>query len=50
MSDREARQQRRAAERDRANAELCKLPYTDWQALTKAEKKRRIAAARAGNR
>lgn len=41
----------RTAERQRANAALCKMPITEWLALPRAEKKRRLAAAReAGGR
>jgi hypothetical protein len=47
VSDKEARARRRHAARDEANAALCKLPLTDWLRLPKAERKRRLAAARA---
>lgn len=36
--------------RVRANAALCRLPYSDWLALPRTERKRRLRAARRGAR
>ena len=36
--------------RVRANAVLCRVPYADWLALPRSERKRRLRAARKGAR
>lgn len=43
---RRGRQAARAAERVVANAALCRLPLTEWLALSRAERRTRLAAAR----
>jgi hypothetical protein len=46
MSNRLRRAMGRIAKRRRANAELCRMPLTEWLALTRAERKTRLQAAR----
>lgn len=41
-----ARNRRRLAARIQADAALCRMPLTEWVALTRPERKRRLAAAR----
>lgn len=47
MAKTSGRGAQRAFERATQNAALCKLPITEWLTLPRAEKKRRLAAARA---
>jgi hypothetical protein len=42
----QSRAQARAAERSRANAELCKVPLTEWLAMSRTERHRRAREAR----
>lgn len=50
MAKTSGRAAQRAFERATQNAALCKLPVTEYLALTRTEKKRRVAAARAAGR
>lgn len=45
-----ARNRRRLAARIQADAALCRMPLTEWVALTRPERKRRLAAARNATR
>lgn len=45
-----AREQRRLAARQRANARLCGLPLAGYMALTRAQRKRLTRAAKKGAR
>lgn len=46
MADRHAS---RVAARRQANAEECNVPLTEWLALSRTERKRRLAAARSAS-
>lgn len=46
MADRPAA---RIAARRQANADLCKVPLTEWLALSRTERKRRLAATRSAS-
>lgn len=41
-----ARTKRRAADRAVLNAAMCKVPLTEWAAMTRRERRRRLAQAR----
>jgi hypothetical protein len=40
------RAERRAADRVRLNAAMCKVPLADWVAMTRRERRRRLAQVR----
>jgi hypothetical protein len=46
MSNRMGRAMGRLAKRQQANAELCRMPLTEWLALTHAERKERLQQAK----
>lgn len=50
MAKSSGRATQRAFERATQNAALCKLPIAEYLALSRTEKKRRLAKAKAGSR
>lgn len=46
MSNRVGRAMGRLAKRQQANAELCRMPLTEWLALTRAQRKAWLRQAR----